>query len=78
MPSSMNDLFMFLFLKFAADEVCKPLPISLWPMLVDLLDVCFGAVSGCVVAFLVDEGVTLLIVSFSPMVCGLSHYLFGE
>ncbi len=78
MPSSMNDLFMFPFLKFATDEVCKALPIFLWPMLVDLLDVCLGAVSGDVVDFLVDEGFKFLIVSFSPMVFGLWHYLFGE
>ena len=51
MPSSMNDLFMFPFLKFAADDVCKALPIFLWPILVDLLDVCLGAVSGDVFAF---------------------------
>ena len=51
MPSSSNDPFNLPLFQFSMDESGKVLPISLWPMLANLLDVCLGAVSGDVVAF---------------------------
>lgn len=76
MPSYMNDLFKFPLLIYHRWVV--HLPISLWPMLVNLLDVCLGVVSGDVVAFLVDEGFRFLIIAFFQWFVAFGSIFFCE